>query len=153
MARDRNQKYTIAVWFFCLTVIASISAYYFADKYMIKIVAYQEFHKAVIALSAIFLAFSPAFYALLYSNPSLQERIRNLRIKDALDSRFRFSTISAFILTMSSLIGVVVSYTLDSVGIINICLFAFVVGALVSTSYWTLQYGRLALRIIAHLMR
>lgn len=114
----------------------------------------QEYHKAVVGVASIFLAFSPAFYALLYSNDNMRIAIRNMQIKQSFDARFRKSLISAFLFLGVSLLGIITSYAYESESLpIHRAMLSASFAGLFLSAYWSLYYGRMALNIIGHLMR
>lgn len=155
-ASDRNEskKWIQALAYVLLSLLASAS---FSALFISKPTVYQEFHKSVISLAAIFLAFSPAFYALLYSNDKTRILMVKHRLKNSFDRRFRNSILSGFLLMIFSLLGVVSSYTFEDLSsssskAINTVIFSMSIATIAATVFWTLLYARITTEIINHLL-
>lgn len=156
-ASDRNEsrKWIQALVYVLLSLFASVS---FSILFITKSTVYQEFHKSVISLAAIFLAFSPAFYALLYSNDKTRVLMVKHSLKKSFDRRFKNSIFSGFLLMVFSLLGVVASYTFEDVStvnnkLINTIIFSMSVSTIAATVFWTLLYARITTEIINHLLK
>lgn len=116
---------------------------------------FQEFHKAMIGLSAILFAFTPAFFVFTYSSPAISEGLVRLKIKDSVNNYFKYSITYSALLLASSVLGIFPSYLPDYRYSFFAALFltAVSLSSLIISIYWTFLFGRLVYKTIKHFIK
>jgi hypothetical protein len=116
--------------------------------------AFQEFSKLLVSISAVYLAFSPAFYVFIYSSDKVLSKIKGANAKKDFDQYFKNSMRISIFLVISSSISTFASYIDQGNEIVRIgtrAVFCVTVSTFLLASLWTYWYGNLAYAAISQL--
>ena len=146
-----------------VSILIGILAYFQLKFLFSAPLLLQEYHKIVDSITAIFLAFSPAFFIFLYSSESIKLSITNLGIRHSIDRYFVMSILTSLAFMINSIIGIVFSYIdynsiatptllLNSHTSINGFIFSLSIVLAAMLLFWNIFYGRFVLAIIKALI-
>lgn len=145
-------KRNLLGWFIFVTLL--IATGYFLFTQVQKSTFFQEYNKLILGIVAIFLAFSPVFYVFTYSNNEIKEIIVKISIKKDYDFYFKKSLIFSFLILITSLFAVIISY----LEINEIYTKAYTILTSISISstitalYWIYLFGKLSIQMISELI-
>lgn len=166
--RNQDETLTSDRWLLIVSLGVSIAAFLLCLKFSAFVAVnsnlLREYHKTVITISAIFLAFSPAFFAFIYSNDNLKNSILSLKIKHSVNRYFKYSSLASLIFLFLSIVGVIAAYTepqskfvpkfiSQNYVTINLVLFSSSIAVALNLIYWSVLFGQLVISIVNRVVR
>lgn len=163
---DETKRFDTQLFFVSTTIILAISTSIFIFNSFISqnLSLLREYHKSVITIAAIFLAFSPAFFAFLYSNDNLKAAIISLKINYSVTRYYKHSFVYSLAFLVISILGIIFSYMdpsnsstpfslVKNYYAINGLLFSISIFCFLNLIFWSVLFGQLVVSIVNRVVR